>query len=356
VIKKKKLYNNKMDNKKVLVTGITGQDGYNMCNYLLNNTNYLIYGTTRNIKNNINFKSKRFIMKILDLIDYKSIEKTFLEIKPDYFINFAGQSSVNDSWKKPENTFKVNSLSIIYILELIRSVKPSCRFYSAGSSEEFGDIKITPQTLEHPLKPRSPYGASKCAARHIVKVYRDSYNLFAIHCVLFNHEGIRRNKKFVTRKITHNLARIKYEIESGLKPKPFELGNINVKRDWSDSEDFIEAIWIMLNKEKPNEYILSSNKSHSIEDFINISCKCLNLNYKWEKTNNPFDTKLFIDNNIVMTISEKFFRPADLDIMVGDCSGTLKELNWKPKTNFENLVKKMTDYDYNLIRNNGIIK
>lgn len=342
--------------KKVLVTGVTGQDGYNMCKYLLKNTNYLIYGTTRREQDNFFFENKKFKTKFLDLSDNTSIEETFLEIKPDFFINFAGQSSVNDSWKKPESTFKVNSLSIIYILEIIRKFKPSCRFYSAGSSEEFGDIHITPQTLEHPLKPRSPYGASKCAARHIVKVYRDSYNIFAIHCVLFNHEGTRRNKKFVTRKITHNLARIKFEIDNGKIPEPFELGNINIKRDWSDSEDFIEAIWLMLNKNEPNEYILSSNESHSIEDFINISCQCLNLDYSWKKTDNPLDTKLYVNDYLVMKISEKFFRPADLDIMIGDCSGTLKELNWKPKINFENLVKKMTLHDYNLIRNNSITK
>ena len=345
-------------NKKVLITGVTGQDGYNLTNYLLKNTKHTIIGTTR-ILSNANTKDiskfldlypKRFYLEYMDLIDDTSIYNLFTKIIPDYFINFAAQSFVGESWNQPKLTFKTNSLAIISILEVIRNHNPKCRFYSAGSSEEFGDVITTPQKLDHPLRPRSPYGASKCAAKHIVKVYRDSYNLFAIHCVLFNHEGIRRGKKFITRKITSNLARIKYEIENKKVPTKFEVGNIYARRDWSDSEDFVEAIWLMLNQSEPTEYMLSSNIDYSVKDFIDMSCKYLKLDVTWNiDEKNPLNTKLLLNNIPIITISKKFFRPAEINILKGDSTQTYNKLQWKPKTNLEQLIKKMIDYDYKLI-------
>lgn len=342
---------------KVLITGITGQDGSNMIDFLLKNTDHDIYGTIRSLsnpnhKNLQSFKDNpRVTILMMDLTDDTSIKNVFKKVMPDYFINLAAQSYVSESWNQPKLTFIVNSISLISILELIRELKPECRFYSAGSSEEFGNVEFVPQTLNHPLKPRSPYGASKCCARHIVKVYRESYNLYAIHCILFNHEGIKRGEHFVTRKITSNLARIKSEIEQNKIPKYFELGNIYTKRDWSDSEDFVEAIWIMLNMEKPKEYILSSNQTHSVLDFINLSCKYLNLDLKWHFQDDLVKTYATVNDNIVLKISEKYYRPAEVDILQGDCSKTLEEINWKPKNNFNDLVKKMVEYDYNLLKN-----
>ena len=359
---KDNLVNNKDSSiaKKVLITGVTGQDGSNMIDFLLKNTNHKIYGTIRSLSNpnhdNINeFKNEdRLKLLNMDLTDGCSITNTISNLKPDYFINFAAQSFVGESWNQPITTFMTNSISVIHILEAIRIYCPKCRFYSAGSSEEFGDVEIVPQTLTHPLKPRSPYGASKCAARHIVKVYRESYNLFAVHCVLFNHEGIKRGKQFVTRKITSNLARIKKEIESGdKKPINFKLGNIYAKRDWSDSEDFVEAVWLMLNRDIPKEYLLSSNSEHSVKDFVDLSCKYLELDVKWLiDEQNPINTKLVLKNNNhpIITISEEFYRPAEVDILVGNSKSTWEELNWEPKTTFEKLIKKMIDHDYkNLI-------
>tara|TARA_B100000575_G_C23130632_1_gene655811 strand:- start:51 stop:1175 length:1125 start_codon:yes stop_codon:yes gene_type:complete len=359
---KDNLVNNKDSSiaKKVLITGVTGQDGSNMIDFLLKNTNHKIYGTIRSLSNpnhdNINeFKNEdRLKLLNMDLTDGCSITNTISNLKPDYFINFAAQSFVGESWNQPITTFMTNSISVIHILEAIRIYCPKCRFYSAGSSEEFGDVEIVPQTLTHPLKPRSPYGASKCAARHIVKVYRESYNLFAVHCVLFNHEGIKRGKQFVTRKITSNLARIKKEIESGdKKPINFKLGNIYAKRDWSDSEDFVEAVWLMLNRDIPKEYLLSSNSEHSVKDFVDLSCKYLELDVKWLiDEQNPINTKLVLKNNNhpIIAISEEFYRPAEVDILVGNSKSTWEELNWEPKTTFEKLIKKMIDHDYkNLI-------
>ena len=233
----------------------------------------------------------------------------------------------------------------MYFLEAIREYCPNCRFYSAGSSEEFGDVQYSPQDINHPLRPRSPYGASKCAAGHIVKVYRESYNLFAIHCILFNHEGIRRGKEFVTRKITSNIARIKKEIEEGKEITPFQLGNINASRDWSDSEDFMEAVWLMLNQDEPREYLLSSNETHTIKEFIELACKFAKLDYKWKENDNEMEIQLLVNNQVIMTIDEKFYRPAEVDLLYGDSIESRKALNWEPKVGFEELVKKMILYD-----------
>lgn len=343
--------------KKVLITGVTGQDGSNLVDYLLNNTEYKIIGTVRLLsnKNHTNIKKylnhPNFSLEIMDLTDNMSIVNVFKKVLPDYFINFAAQSFVGESWNQPILTFQTNTMAIIYMLETIRSTKPECRFYSAGSSEEFGDVEFTPQTLEHPLKPRSPYGASKCAARHIVKVYRESYGLFAIHCILFNHEGVRRGDNFVTRKITKNLARIKNEIDNGIVPTKFELGNIYARRDWSDSEDFVEAIWKMINKESPNEYLLSSNIDHSVKDFIDESVKYLELDCNWViDKNEPLNTKLMHNDCPIITISKDYYRPAEVDILKGNCLDTLDALDWKPKISFSELVKKMVINDYNQIR------
>lgn len=340
--------------KNIIITGVTGQDGSNMVRYLLKNTNHTIYGTVRrlsvnNHENIDSIKDDRFKLVLLDLSDSESIRNVVRTIMPDYIINFAAQSFVGASWDTPVQTFSTNTLSVMYFLEAIREYCKNCRFYSAGSSEEFGDVVYSPQDINHPLRPRSPYGASKCSARHIVKVYRESYNIFAIHCILFNHEGIRRGKEFVTRKITSNIARIKKELENGQEVIPFELGNLNAKRDWSDSEDFVEAVWLMLNMDSPREYVLSSNETHTIKEFIELTCKFAELDFKWQETDNEFETKLLVNNKIVMQISEKFYRPAEVELLYGDSTETRKVLNWEPKVSFNELVKKMIENDIKLL-------
>lgn len=347
---------------KVLITGITGQDGSNMVRYLLKNTDHIIYGTIRrlSVSNHENIEDlkndPRFNIVVLDLSDSESIRNVVRNISPDYIINFAAQSYVGVSWDTPVQTFTTNTLSVMYFLESIREYCPKCRFYSAGSSEEFGDVAYSPQDINHPLRPRSPYGASKCAARHIVKVYRESYNLFAIHCILFNHEGIRRGKEFVTRKITSNIARIKKELEEGKLITPFKLGNINAIRDWSDSEDFVEAVWVMLNMETPREYVLSSNETHTVREFIELSCKFAGLDFQWSEGSSDLDTKLLVDGKVIMEISEEFYRPAEVDLLYGDSRESLITLNWKPKVSFNELVKKMVEHDIKLLQNNDTHK
>ena len=242
----------------VIITGVTGQDGSFMSDFLLNNTEYEIYGGARrlSVSNHENIAhlggEKRFHLINFDLTDDHSISRTISQLKPNFFINFAAQSFVKSSWDFPAQTWDTNTMPIIHILEAIRLYCPECRFYNAGSSEEFGDVVYARQDENHPLRPRSPYGASKAAARQLVKVYRESYRLYAIQGWLFNHEGTRRGEEFVTRKITKAVAQIAKQIQDGKPIIPLELGNLNAKRDWSDAEDCVDAVWKMLNQEKYN--------------------------------------------------------------------------------------------------------
>jgi GDPmannose 4,6-dehydratase len=342
---------------KILITGVTGQDGSNMVRFLLKNTDLLIYGAVRRLSvsnyDNINdIKDSRFKLVNLDLLDQQSINNSVKKIRPDYIINFAAQSFVGESWNSPVSTFTTNTLPVIYFLEAIKEFVPSCRFYSAGSSEEMGDIDYSPQDLKHPMKPRSPYGASKCAARHLVKVYRESYNIFAIHCILFNHEGIRRGKEFVTRKITSNIARIKKQLDNGETiTEPLELGNINSIRDWSDSEDFVEAVWLMLNQNEPREYVLSSNEFHTVKEFLELACEYAGLNIEWKNdTDDDTNTQLICNGQVIMKINLELYRLAEVELLFGDSNETRKAINWEPKISFKDLVKKMVEWDIKLIK------
>jgi GDPmannose 4,6-dehydratase len=344
--------------KKVIITGVTGQDGSYMADLLLEDTDYEIYGmvrrtSTKNYKNIEHLLSNpRFKIVTGDLSDSQSIDNLIREIKPDYFINLAAQSFVGASWQIPEQTFDIDAIGVIRCLEGVRKHVPNCRFYNAGSSEELGNVDYSPQDENHPLKPRSPYGAAKAAARHIVKVYRESYNLFAIQGLLYNHESERRGEEFVTRKITKNIARIKKAINKDEKFEPVELGNIDAKRDWSHAKDFVRGIWLMLNQSEPKEYVLSSGETHTVREFIEKAFKMVGIFGQWvgkditeqyilKKTLNS----IYYDNQILVKINPEFYRPAEVDLLLGDSSKARKELNWKLDISFDSLVKIMVEND-----------
>jgi GDPmannose 4,6-dehydratase len=345
--------------KLVFITGVTGQDGSLLVDYLLKNTDYFIIGGARrlSIKNHENLahldNNPRFKLVNFDLSDTHSINKIVDKLKPDYFINLAAQTFVGSSWDFPAQTWECNTTAIIHILEAIRQHKPTCRFYNAGSSEEYGDVEYIPQDEKHPSKPRSPYGASKSAARQLVKVYRESYNLYAIQGLLFNHEGTRRGEEFVTRKITKGVARIKKAIVEGKSFEPIELGNVKAKRDWSDAEDFVDGIWKMLNQKAPNEYVLSSNETHTIAEFVWHAFKAADIEGAWhgqaESAEFSISTKDAIKYDpvvsVLVKINPKFYRPAEVDLLLGDSTKARKELEWKPETSFEQLVEKMVKND-----------
>jgi len=369
------------DKKTVFVTGVTGQDGSHMVDYLLKNTDYTVFGGARRLsnKNHDNLKhldnEPRFKLINFDLSDAHSISKTIQQIKPDYFINLAAQTFVGSSWDFPAQTWECNTTGVIHILEAIRQHKPNCRFYNAGSSEEYGNVEYTPQDEKHPAKPRSPYGASKSAARQIVKVYRESYNLYAIQGLLFNHEGTRRGEEFVTRKITKGVARIKKSLQNNEPFNPIELGNVNAMRDWSDSEDFVDGIWRMMNQElyrdslnknsykvskfdsvliEPlSEYVLSSDTTHTIKEFVELAFKAADIEGVWHGQGLGEEYGLTLDyvekndpcSAVLVKINKAFYRPAEVDLLYGNSTLAREELKWQPKTTFDQLVEKMVKHD-----------
>jgi GDPmannose 4,6-dehydratase len=346
--------------KKILITGITGQDGSLMADYLLSEFKDVeIYGAHRrlSVPNHENIKhlklNPRFKVVEMDVTDPESIGNAFAEILPDYFVNFAANSFVGNSWKMPVNHIQTNAIGVLHCLEAVKNIKPNTRFYNAGSSEQFGDVDYAPQDIKHPFKPRSPYGVSKCTAHHLVKVYRESYNLYAVQGILFNHEGIRRGEEFVTRKITKNVARIRKAIQNKQEFEPLKLGNILSKRDWSDAEDFVRGVWLMLNQEKPKDYVLSSNETHTIQEFVELAFRHAGIDGEW--IGNGQNRKYIVPNylhdlceiksSILMEIDPQFYRPAEVDLLLGDSNPARDELGWKPEVSFEQLVKKMVDND-----------
>jgi GDPmannose 4,6-dehydratase len=350
----------------VVITGVTGQDGSHMVDFLLKHTNLLIFGGVRrlsvyNHENIRHINSDRFHLINFDLTDPHAIARTVEKLQPDYFINFAAQSFVASSWDFARQTWQANSTSVLDILEAIRLHKPSCRLYQAGSSEEFGNVLYAPQDEKHPLRPRSPYGASKAAARQLIKVYRDSYNLYAIQGWLFNHEGTRRGEEFVTRKITKNIARIHNAIKNNAKFAPLELGNVDAKRDWSDAEDFVEGVWMMLNQDScnsnyngiPEEYVFSSNETHTIREFVEKAFQHAGIIGSWIyiDPDGTAEDEIFCRKKpdgqyeILVKINPKFYRPAEVELLLGDSTRARNELGWEPKISFDNLVKKMVVFD-----------
>jgi GDPmannose 4,6-dehydratase len=340
--------------KKIIVTGVTGQDGSHMVEYLLKHTDYKIYGAARrlSVKNHENIlhleNEPRFKLINMDLNDAHSMRDVVIDLQPDYFINFAAQSFVAGSWDYPIQTWDTDSNAVLHILESIRRFAPDCRFYNAGSSEEFGDVICSPQSETHPLRPQSPYGAAKCAARHLVRVYRESYDLYAVQGWLFNHEGVRRGLDFVTRKISHSIAKIKIALEKEKTIPVLKLGNIEAQRDWSDAEDFMEGVWLMLNQDAPKNYVLASGEMHTVREFLEETLQCAGIQFKSEgaEDNEKYYT---LDGKLIFEVDPKFYRPAEVHELCGDCSLAEKEMGWARKTDFTGLVKKMYENDYKLL-------
>ncbi len=382
----KKVINNRAV---VIVTGVTGQDGSLMVDYLLRNPDYVIFGGVRhssginceNITHLLNVD--RFYLVNFDLTDEHSIESIVSKLQPSYFINFSAQSSVKSSWDFPVQTWDANTKGIIHILESIRCHAPLCRFFNAGSSDEFGNVTYSPQDEQHPLRPRSPYGASKASARQLVKVYRESYNIYAVQGWMFNHESVRRGEDFVTRKITKGLGLICNRMKNPETPIiPLELGNINVKRDWSAAEDCIDAIWRMLNQDEYNciiknklrlaiqqkeccdkvsyhkilmthllnnlcEYVVSSGENHTIRSFVEESMYYIGIVGEWKGMGID---EVFIykhgcystpEGTVLIKINPSYYRPAEIETICGNSSKIKSELGWQPKINFNQIVKNM---------------
>jgi GDPmannose 4,6-dehydratase len=363
----------------VFVTGVTGQDGSLMVDYLLSETSASVVGGARrlSVENHSNIKhlenESRFQLVNFDLTDSHSIYKIMECIKPNYFINFAAQSFVASSWDFARQTWECNSTAILDCLEAIKRLKPDCRFYNAGSSEEFGNVVYEPQDENHPLRPRSPYGASKVAARQLVKVYRESYGIYAVQGWLFNHEGSRRGEAFVTRKITKGIVKIYNDINNGTPIVPIELGNLDAKRDWSNAEDMMDAVWKMLNQDKCNylwlpsnpavietckdvknvapyikDYVVGSGEKHTIREFVEKSFEMVGIKGEWYDTgvNEKFMQRITPNGLITLVkVNPKFYRPAEVDVLCANSDKIREELGWQPKTTFNGLIEKMVAND-----------
>ena len=330
---------------KALITGVNGQDGAYLAKFLVDK-GYKVYGTCRRSTSEkfTRLKALNVYDKVelydFDLLEMTNIYETIKKIRPHEIYNLAAQSFVPSSFNVPIVTTDINALGTIRILEAIKSIDRKIKFYQASTSEMFGKVKEIPQNEETPFYPRSPYGVAKLYAHWITINYRESYNMHASSGILFNHESPFRGTEFVTKKITSTLTRIKKGSNEILK-----VGNIQAQRDWGYSMDYVEAMWLMLQQKIPDDYVISTGKTTSVRDFIDLSLKYLKFNYKW--SGSGLNVKVINTDNkkIIIKVDKKFFRPAEVDLLVGNSNKAQKKLKWKPKTSLTKLVKIMIDHD-----------
>lgn len=333
--------------KNALITGITGQDGSYLAELLLEK-GYNVYGIMRrksvvdygnveHIKDKINFI-------YADMTDPISLITAMKISQADEVYNLAAQSFVATSWEQPLATADIDALGVTNMLEAIRVVKPTAHFYQASTSEMFGLVQEMPQKETTPFYPRSPYGVAKLYGHWITKNYRESYNLFACSGILFNHESERRGKEFVTRKITDAVARIKLGVQDHL-----ELGNMDSKRDWGHSKDYVNAMWLMLQQDTPDDYVIATNETRTVREFVETAFSHVGITIKW--SGHGVD-EIGVDaatNKTIIKINPKFFRPAEVDVLLGDPTKAESKLGWKREISFSDLVKRMVEQDLKLV-------
>jgi GDPmannose 4,6-dehydratase len=316
---------------KALITGITGQDGSYLAEFLLGK-GYEVVGVVRRTSHDsyerIGHLLDRVTIVPADLLDQHSLTQVLQEHRPDEVYNLAAQSFVPASWSQPVLTGEFTALGVTRILEAIRLAHPTARFYQASSSEQFGKVQETPQRESTPFYPRSPYGVAKVYGHWITVNYRESYNLFAVSGILFNHESPRRGIEFVTRKVTDGVARIKLG-----RAKELRLGNLDAKRDWGFAGDYVEAMWLMLQQQAPKDYVIGTGEEHTVEDLVRIAFEHVGLDWKQHVVQDP-----------------RFMRPAEVETLLADPSLAKRELGWKPKVGFRELVQMMVDADLARLR------
>jgi GDPmannose 4,6-dehydratase len=317
--------------KRALITGITGQDGSYLAEFLLQK-GYEVFGLVRRTST-LNFERIRHIQDQLrlvsgDMLDQTSLTQTLNEIRPQEVYNLAAQSFVQTSWNQPVFTGDVTALGVTRLLDAIRAVDATMRFYQASSSEMFGKVLEVPQRETTPFYPRSPYGVAKVYGHWITVNYRESYNLHATSGILFNHESPRRGLEFVTRKVSYNVARIKLGLTHELR-----VGNLDAQRDWGFAGDYVQAMWLMLQQESPDDYVIATGQTHSVEKLLNVAFSTVDLDWKQYTVQD-----------------EKFMRPAEVDLLVGDPSKAGAHLGWEPQVTFEQLVQMMVESDLKLLK------
>jgi GDPmannose 4,6-dehydratase len=317
--------------KKALITGVTGQDGSYLAEFLLKKS-YEVIGMIRRTST-LNFERIKHIQDQItlapgDLVDQVSIIDILREHRPDEVYNLAAQSFVPISWSQPVLTGEVTALGVTRVLDAIRTVDPTIRFYQASSSEMFGKVRETPQNENTPFYPRSPYGVAKVYGHWITVNYRESYNLFACSGILFNHESPRRGLEFSTHKVTYGAARIKLGLSNELK-----MGNLDSKRDWGYVEDYVRAMWLMLQQDEPDDYVVGTGRTHSVRELCELAFDYLGLDWR---------------DHVV--VDPKFLRPADVDFLVADAAKARAKLGWEPAVTFEELIQMMVDADLEALK------
>ena len=340
--------------KKALITGITGQDGYYLTKFLLKK-GYQVHGIKRRTSlintqrideffNDKNLHNKNFTLYHGDMTDSSSLISILNKVKPNEIYNLAAQSHVKVSFEIPEYTANSDAIGVLRLLEAVRSANliNKTKIYQASTSELYGKVKDTPQNENTPFYPRSPYGVAKLYAYWIVVNYREAYNFFACNGILFNHESPLRGETFVTRKITIGLSKIKLGLQKNLI-----LGNLDAKRDWGHAKDYVEAMWKMMQLKKPDDFVIATGKQYSVREFVNIAAKNLDINIKWigkginEK---GIDKKT---GKIIIKVGKNYFRPTEVETLLGDSKKAKKILKWQPKITFNQMVKEMIESDYN---------
>ena len=324
-----------MSNKTALITGITGQDGSYLADFLLSQ-GYRVVGMVRR-SSTVTFDRIRHIQDKIeivqgDLLDLTSLVDILRECKPNEVYNLAAQSFVPTSWKQPVLTGEFTALGVTRMLEAVRMVDPAIRFYQASSSEMFGKVQEIPQTEKTPFYPRSPYGVAKVYGHWITVNYRESYNLFACSGILFNHESPRRGLEFVTRKVTYTVAKIKLGLASEL-----HLGNLDSKRDWGYAPDYVRAMWLMLKQDHPDDYVVATGETHSVRELCEVAFERVGLD--WQK---------------YVIVDPAFIRPAEVDHLIGDPEKAGRVLGWEPSVTFRQLIELMVDADLELLQKNGV--
>ena len=341
--------------KKALIFGVTGQDGAYLTKFLLSK-GYIVHGVKRrssqpntyridDIYSDPLIKKNNFFLHYGDVTDSIAVYSIIKKVMPHEIYNLAAQSHVAVSFDLPEYTTNADASGTLRILESITRINKKIKFYQAGSSEMFGKVVETPQTEKTPFYPRSPYGVAKVYAYWITINYREAYNLFASNGILFNHESPLRGDTFVTKKVVKALCKIKLK-----KQKKLFLGNLNAKRDWGHAEDYVKAMWKMLQIKKPDDFVVCTGKQYSIKQFINFVAKSLDIKLKW-KGKGIKEKAYDINGNVIIECSKKYFRPAEVDTLIGDSSKARKVLNWSPTHNIHTLIEDMISYEMNHLKN-----
>ena len=336
--------------KKALITGITGQDGSYLTELLLEK-GYKVYGLIRRKSKedfgNVEHLKDKITFIYADMTDLASLVNAIRISDADEIYNLAAQSFVKSSWDSPVSTAEINALGVLNLLEAVRLVKPTARFYQASTSEMFGKVQEIPQKETTPFYPRSPYGVAKLYGHWITINYRESYNLFACSGILFNHESERRGLEFVTRKITHAAAMIKEG-----KQEFVELGNLDAKRDWGHSKDYVKAMWLMLQQDQPDDYVVATGETRTVREFAKEAFKAIGIDVEFKGTGLDEVGVNKANGKVVIKVNKDFYRPAEVELLIGNPKKAEEKLHWKREISFHELVERMAKNDLELVRNN----